>query len=124
MNKVVVGLVLGLVLGAIDGASAWFYPEVRSMMASIMVGSSIKGLVVGVLTGWFAKKVHSLGWGIAAGALIGLVFAFLVAAMGDPNGQHHYMEIMMPGFVVGAIIGFVTQRVGNRPAAQNARARI
>jgi hypothetical protein len=121
MNKVVVGLLLGLVLGAIDGASAWFYPEVRSMMASIMVGSSIKGLIVGLLTGWFARKVHSTGWGIAAGAFFGLLFAFLVAAMGDPNGQHHYMEIMLPGFVVGAIIGFVTQRVGNRASGQKAR---
>lgn len=121
MNKVVVGLMLGLVLGAIDGASAWFYPEVRSMMASIMVGSSLKGLVVGLLTGWFAKKVHSTGWGVAAGGFFGLLFAFLVAAMGDPNGEHHYMEIMLPGFVVGAIIGFVTQRVGNAGVVRKAQ---
>ncbi|MGE5358852.1 MAG: hypothetical protein ACM3NQ_07510 [Bacteroidales bacterium] len=121
MNKVVVGLVLGLVLGAIDGASAWFYPEVRSMMASIMVGSSLKGLVVGLLTGWFSRRVHSTGWGIAAGGFLGLLFAFLVAAMGDPNGEHHYVEIMLPGFVVGAIIGFVTQRVGNGSVSQGAR---
>lgn len=32
MNKVVAGLVLGVALGAIDGATAWFYPEARSMM--------------------------------------------------------------------------------------------
>ena len=48
MDKVLVGLLFGLILGAIDGATAWFYPEVRSMMASIMVGSSIKGMVVGL----------------------------------------------------------------------------
>jgi F0F1-type ATP synthase assembly protein I len=112
MNKIVIGLLLGLVLGAIDGASAWFYPEVRSMMASIMVGSSLKGLVVGLLTGWFAYKVRSTAWGIVVGSVLGLLFAFLVAAMGDPNGQHHYVEIMLPGFVVGAIIGFVTQKTG------------
>lgn len=121
MNKVFVGLLLGLVLGAIDGASAWFYPEARSMMASIMVGSSLKGMIVGVLTGWFARKVHSTGWGIAVGSLLGLLFALLVASMGDETGQHHYMEIMLPGFVVGAIIGFVTQRVGKPASAQNAR---
>ncbi len=114
-NKIVVGLVLGLILGAIDGASAWFYPQARTMMASIMVGSSLKGLVVGLLTGWFARKVHSTGWGVLAGGVIGLFFAFLVA-MSD--GQQHYMEIMTPGFVVGAIIGFVTQRVGNAQPAQ------
>ncbi len=120
MDKILVGLLLGLVLGAIDGASAWFYPEARSMMQSIMVGSSIKGMIVGLLTGWFARRVHSIGWGIAAGAGFGLLFAFLVAAMADQTGEHHYVEIMLPGFVVGAIIGFVTQRVGKAGPVQNA----
>ncbi len=113
MNKILVGLLLGLVLGAIDGASAWFYPETRSMLAGIMVGSSIKGMVVGVLTGWFARKVQSVKWGIAAGAGFGLLFAFLVAATDTVNGRHPYLEIMMPGFVVGAIIGFLTQKLGS-----------
>ncbi len=112
MNKIFVGLLLGLVLGAIDGASAWFYPEVRSMIGGIIVGSSIKGMVVGTLTGWFARRVHSIIWGIAAGCAFGLLFAFLVAAMNSENGHHHYLEIMLPGFVVGAIIGFVTQKTG------------
>jgi len=120
MNKIVVGLLLGLILGAIDGASAWFYPEVRSMIGSIVVGSSVKGMVVGLLTGWFARRVHSTGWGIVAGSAFGLLFAFLVASMGDQTGQHHYMEIMLPGFVVGAIIGFVTQKTGKPAPAQGA----
>ena len=59
MNKIVVGLLLGLILGAIDGATAWLYPETHSMIASIMVGSSVKGMVVGLLSGWFARKVQS-----------------------------------------------------------------
>ena len=112
MNKIVVGLLLGVILGAIDGATAWFYPEARPLIASIMVGSSIKGMIVGVLTGWFAHRVQSMTWGIVVGSAFGLLFAFLVAAMGDPNGQHHYLEIMLPGFVVGAIIGFLTQKAG------------
>jgi F0F1-type ATP synthase assembly protein I len=120
MNKILTGLVLGLVLGAIDGATAWFYPEVRSMMAGIMVGSSIKGMVVGVLTGWFARKVHSMKWGIVVGSVLGLLFAFLVAAMPSENGQHYYLEIMLPGFVVGAIIGFLTQKVGGTRRAGTA----
>ncbi len=114
MNKVLLGALLGLVLGAIDGASAWFYPEARPVIASIMVGSTIKGMVVGLLTGWFARKVQSLAWGIVAGAAIGLFFAWLVAAMNTVNGQHEYLEIMRPGFVVGAIIGFLTQTMGAR----------
>jgi ABC-type uncharacterized transport system permease subunit len=56
MNKIVVGLILGAVLGALDGASAWFYPEVRNVIASIMVGSTIKGMLVGLLSGWFARR--------------------------------------------------------------------
>src|ERR1700692_3991690 len=110
MNKILIGLLLGLILGAIDGSTAWFYPEVHSMMASIMVGSSVKGMVVGVLSGWFARRVQSTAWGIVVGAALGLLFAFLVAANDTVNGKHPYLEIMLPGFVVGAIIGFLTQR--------------
>jgi len=77
-----------------------------------MVGSSIKGMVVGLLSGWFARRVQSMKWGIVVGATFGLLFAFLVAATDTVNGRHPYLEIMMPGFVVGAIIGFLTQKLG------------
>lgn len=112
MNKIVVGLIFGAVLGAVDGATAWFTPEVRSQIAFIMMASSVKGMVVGLLSGWFARKVQSTAWGIVAGAGLGLLFAYLVAAMPDEKGNHYYLEIMLPGFVVGAIIGFLTQRMG------------
>ncbi len=117
MNKILAGIIFGLVLGAIDGATAWFTPDARSMMTSIMVGSSIKGMIVGLLSGWFARKVNSTKWGIVVGAALGLLFAFLVALMPSPNGQHYYLEIMLPGFVVGAIIGFLTQKVGGTASA-------
>ena len=81
MNKILVGVVFGLVLGAVDGGTAWFYPEVRPLIAGILVGSSVKGMLVGLLSGWFARKVHSTKWGIVAGASLGLLFAFLVAAI-------------------------------------------
>jgi F0F1-type ATP synthase assembly protein I len=112
MNKIVVGLLLGLILGALDGATAWFYPETRSMLGNIMVGSSIKGMIVGILSGWFARRVQSTGWGIVVGSALGLLFAFAVAAMDATTGKPHYLEIMLPGFVVGAIIGFLTQKMG------------
>ena len=122
MNKIVVGLVLGVILGAIDGATAWFYPEARSMMTNIMIGSSIKGMVVGLLSGWFARKVQSTPWGVAVGSALGLLFAFLVAAMDAAKGRPHYLEIMLPGFVVGAIIGFLTQKMGTSgPATKGAQ---
>lgn len=109
MNKIVVGLLFGLILGAIDGATAWFTPEARPLIGGILVGSSIKGMVVGLLSGWFARRVHSIKWGIAVGAGLGLLFAFLVAAM----QKNHYLEIMLPGFVLGGVIGFLTQRIGS-----------
>jgi F0F1-type ATP synthase assembly protein I len=122
MNKILVGLLFGLIFGALDGATAWFYPEVRSMLGGIMVGSSIKGMLVGLLAGWFARKVHSTAWGIAVGSILGLLFAFLVASMNNINGRHPYLEIMMPGFVVGAIVGFLTQRMGAPVAAAKGEA--
>ena len=116
-NKIVVGIVFGLILGALDGATAWFTPAVRSQMASILVGSSIKGMLVGVLSGWYARKVESTAKGIAVGSVLGLLLAFAVAAIPGEHGEHYYLEIMLPGFVVGAIIGFLTQRMGTPAAA-------
>jgi MFS family permease len=113
-NKIVVGLIFGVVLGAVDGATALFYPEARPMIAGILMGSSFKGMLVGVLSGWFARKVQSMKWGIILGAALGLLFAFIVASLQELNGTHPYLEIMLPGFVVGAIVGFLTQRLGTQ----------
>ena len=41
---------------------------------------------------------------------MGALFAFLVAAMPDPSGKHYYKEIMLPGSLVGMIVGYATQR--------------
>ena len=75
MNKVLLGLLLGAVLGAIDGSTAWFTPEVRPEMATIIVGSTFKGLVGGILIGFFARKVKSLPLGILFGLAIGALLA-------------------------------------------------
>jgi hypothetical protein len=112
MNKPVFGLVLGAVLGVLDGLTAWFTPEVRSQLFMIVVFSTLKGLVAGVLIGWFARKVNSLPLGIVAGLAVGLVLAFAVAAMPSETGKHYYFEIMLPGAIVGAIVGYATQKHG------------
>jgi len=113
MNKVWLGLLLGAVLGAIDGGTAWFYPEARTQMAGIIVGSTIKGLIAGVAAGIFARKVNSVPLGILFGLAVGFVLAFLVAYM-----QHgYYLEIILPGSIVGMIVGYATQRYGMAPAA-------
>jgi hypothetical protein len=115
-------LALGGALGILAGLTALFSgPEVAPMIVSIVIGSTIKGLLVGVLVGWFATKVHSLPAGILVGLAVGALFAFLVAAMPNPEGKHYYFEIVIPGSIVGLIVGFATQRYGRgaagRPAA-------
>ena len=121
MNKVLLGLLLGTVLGAIDGMSAWFTPEVRPEMATIIIGSTFKGLVGGVLIGFFARKVNSLPLGILFGLAIGALLALAIAAMPDAiTGKHYYKEIMIPGSLVGLIVGYATQKFGAAPAATSA----
>jgi hypothetical protein len=115
MNKPVVGIVVGAILGVLDGATAWFEPAVRPQIAAILMGSGVKGVVVGLLAGVIARKVKSTPVGIAAGAALGLLFAWLVAMMPQPDGSHYYVQIMVPGFITGAIIGFLTQRMGTAP---------
>ena len=119
MNKILVGLIFGIVLGALDGATALFYPETRPLIAGIMVGSSFKGMLVGLLSGWFARKVQSTGWGIVVGSTLGLIFAFIIAVMDASKGKSHYLEIMLPGFIVGAIVGFLTQKMGTPALAKS-----
>jgi len=108
MNKPLFGLVLGGFLGILDGMTAWFTPQVRAQLAGIVIGSTVKGLVAGILIGLFARKVHSLALGIVFGLAVGLVLAFIVAQL-----QHgYYLEIMLPGGMVGLIVGYATQRYG------------
>jgi hypothetical protein len=117
MSKTVLGLILGAILGIFDGLTALVSaPEVAPQIVEIVLGSCVKGLVVGALVGYFARKVDSLPLGILVGVVAGLFFAYLVAMQPDPSGKHYYWEIMLPGAIVGAIVGFATQRYGARPA--------
>ncbi|HEX9733130.1 MAG TPA: hypothetical protein VGG06_14225 [Thermoanaerobaculia bacterium] len=123
MNKPLLGLLLGGILGVFDGLSALFYPEVASQIVGIVIGSTFKGLIAGIAIGYFAKKVDSLPLGIVFGLGVGLLLAFAVAAMPDPvTGKHYYFEIMLPGGLVGLIVGYATQRYGRRGAEMTARA--
>jgi len=105
-------VLVGGVLGVFDGLSAWFTPAARSQMANIVFGSTIKGLIAGVLIGFFARKVHSLALGIIFGLAVGLLLAYAVAAT-QPGPNHYYFEIMLPGGIVGVLIGYATQRFGH-----------
>jgi hypothetical protein len=102
----------------LDGLSAWLSPEARPMMLAIVVGSTVKGVVTGLLAGLIARWRHSVALGIGAGVAIGLV---LSSAAAIAQGSH-YWEIVLPGMLVGVLVGFVTQRypelgTGARPAS-------
>ena len=113
MNKILLGLLLGTVLGAVDGATAWLTPEVRVEMATIIIGSTFKGLVGGIFIGWFARKVNSVPLGILFGLAIGALLATAIAIMPDAiTHKHYYFQIILPGSIVGMIVGFATQRFG------------
>ena len=115
MSKPLLGIVLGAILGAFDGLTAWFTPAVRDQLGGIVVGSTIKGIIAGVAIGFFAKKFHSLPIGILFGVLVGAFLAWLVALM---QGGY-YLHIILPGALVGLIVGFATQKYGRTPATAN-----
>jgi hypothetical protein len=121
VNKIVYGLILGGILGIFDGLTAWFTPAVRSQLLGIVVGSTFKGIIAGVLIGFFARKVNSLPLGVLFGLVVGLLLAFGVAAMPSATGEHYYLQIMLPGGLVGLIVGYATQKYGSRGPAPSAR---
>jgi hypothetical protein len=111
LNKPLIGVLLGAVLGLIDGSTAWFTPEARSQMQEILIGSTVKGMMTGIAAGFFARRFRSLALGIGFGLIIGLLLSYGVAAMGGK----YYLEIMLPGSILGALVGFATQRYGKEP---------
>lgn len=109
MNKPVFGLVLGGILGVFDGLTALISaPETAPQILGIVVGSTVKGLVAGLLIGFFARKVKSLPLGLLFGMAVGALLAYLVT-IGGP----YFWEIVLPGSLVGIIVGYATQKYGN-----------
>jgi hypothetical protein len=106
VKKVLFATALGGFLGIFDGLTSLFTPEVRDQLATIIVGSTFKGLVAGVLIGIFATRVKSLAWILVFGVLVSGFFAYLVAAM---QGKY-YLQIITPGALVGLIVGYAAYR--------------
>ena len=118
MNKVLLGVFLGAVLGVFDGLTALFTPDpaIRAGIVGIIVGSTGKGLAAGLICGLFARKVRSMAGGIALGLFLGFLFALFVA-LGVHN---YYVRIIIPGSIVGLIVGYATQKYGAAPATAQA----
>lgn len=117
MSKAMMGLLIGTILGLLDGLSAYFTPATHSMMLQIVTGSTLKGLATGLAAGWVAKRYNSMPLAVVAGLTVGLVLGYLAAQFSpDPEGRRYYLAIMLPGAVLGLIVGFASQRFGRQPA--------
>jgi ABC-type uncharacterized transport system permease subunit len=121
MKKIGFAMLVGAILGAFDGMTAWFEPSVRDQIGTIVMLSSLKSVIAGLLIGIFAcfvqKRVAIAIFGLA----IGLVLAYLVAMSPDPKtGEHYYAQIMVPGAIVGLLVGYATARYGGRTTASTA----
>lgn len=115
MSKPLIGVILGAVLGVIDGLTAWFTPEVRNDLGGIVIGSTFKGIIAGIAIGFFARKFQSLPIGILFGVIVGALLALPIALM---QGKY-YFQIILPGSLVGLIVGFATQKYGKSPSPAN-----
>jgi len=113
MKKPLFGMLLGGLLGIPDGLSALVSagddPNVRAGIVGIVIGSTVKGLITGLLIGWFARKTSSLPLAIVFGMAVGLALAFCVSLLQAAAGQPaYYWQIMTPGAILGIIVGYAT----------------
>jgi len=110
-SKPMLGLAVGGVLGLMDGLSGFFEPSLAPVMGSVITFSLLKGLVAGFTTGYVSKRVHSMMLGILVGMGIAGVLSLLVVLRA---GMALFWDIMVPGMLLGAIVGFATQRFGRK----------
>ena len=116
MKKPLFGMLLGGLLGIPDGLSALVSagddPNIRAGIVGIVIGSTVKGILTGLLIGWFAKRTKSLGAAIVFGLAVGLALAFCVSLAQKMSGQPaYYWQIMLPGGILGVIVGYATFRL-------------
>jgi hypothetical protein len=111
MGKPLFGLILGGVLGLFDGLTALISaPEVAPGIVGIVIGSMAKGLLGGVIIGFIANKLHNLPLGILAGGAVTTFITYWIARMPYTNGEVYFWEILIPGMIVGLIVGYATQK--------------
>ena len=113
MKKPVYGMALGAVLGALDGFSSLLSaPETAPGILGIVVGSTFKGVLAGVLIGWFATRVKSLPLGMLFGLGVGAALAYAIVYLQsmEPGSPSYFWEIMLPRSLVGVLVGYATQR--------------
>jgi hypothetical protein len=112
LTKPMLGLAIGGTLGLLDGLSGFFEPSLAPVMSSVITFSMLKGLVSGIAIGYLSQKVRSMPIGIISGIAIAAAFSMLVVLHA---GMTLFKDIMLPGMLLGAIVGFATQKFGRAP---------
>ena len=128
MSKPVLGLVLGGILGVFDGLSALVSapndPAVKAGIVGIVIGSTVKGLLTGAIIGWYARRSASLASTIVFGLGVGLALAFCVSLAQKLAGEPaYYWQIMLPGGILGVIVGYATFKAPASAPVRAARSR-
>jgi len=124
MNRPLMGLVIGGILGALDGGTAFFSaPELRNELAGIVMGSSLKGVVAGLVTGLIVRRMGSLPLAALVGVVVAFVLAIPIAYMNATYYENvsYYWKIILPPTLFGAFVGYLTVRYG-KPAGRKAAA--
>ena len=117
LTKPMLGLAIGGTLGLIDGLSGFLEPSLSPVMTSVITFSLFKGLIAGIAIGYFSKRVHSMLLGILAGLAIAAVLSLLVIWRA---GMALFWEILLPGMLLGIMVGFATQRFGKQATSSSA----
>lgn len=112
ISRPLLGLSLGGLLGLVDGLSGYFYPALAPKMMTVITSSTCKGLVSGLVIGYLANKVHSVAVGIFVGVAVAAVLSYLFIRFFA--GLELFWDIMLPGMLLGMIVGFATQRFGRK----------
>jgi hypothetical protein len=110
LTKPMLGLAVGGTLGLLDGLSGFLEPSLAPVMAGVITSSLLKGLVAGAVIGYVGQRVHSLALGLLAGVAVGGVLSLFVILWA---GMALFWDIMLPGMLLGVIVGFLTQKFGN-----------
>ena len=107
MKKLPLSLLAGFILGLLDGLSAIPNPDAREMLPVIIVFATLKGIVTGLVIGLVASKIQGISKIVVVGLVVGTIFSVLAAI---PSGS--YLEIVIPGAIIGVLIGFITSKWG------------
>jgi hypothetical protein len=114
LTKPMLGLAVGGTLGLLDGLSGFLEPSLAPLMTSVITFSLLKGLVSGIAIGYVSQRFHSMLVGILAGVGIAAALSLLVILHA---GMALFWDIMLPGMLLGVVVGFTTQKFGKQAEA-------